>query len=179
MDALATAGSRSCGGTYDLGGGRRQARNRRGGASPDDEPSLFWVVLREVQGPGAGREGLSRIPAAADGVRGAGAARSRISRRDLALGDAARLERPLPELPPPGAAHNPLRPLEGRSCIFLAREPALSGRGPETRHGAIPATKVQADGGDLRLYAQRSRSSSVLVRRGLAAQAQDSLRNAP
>src|SRR5215204_2377339 len=179
MDALATAGSRSCGGTYDLGGGRRQARNRRGGASPDDEPSLFWVVLREVQGPGAGREGLSRIPAAADGVRGAGAARSRISRRDLALRDEARLERPLPELPPPGPAYDPLRPLEGRSCNFLTREPALSGRGPEARHGTVPAPQVQANGRDLRLYAKRSSTCGVLVRCGLATKPQDGLQNAP
>src|SRR5215213_4227291 len=115
MDALAAAGPRPCGGACDLGRGRRQARNRCCGPSPDDEPPLLRLVLREVQGPGAGREGLSRILAAADGVRGAVPSRSRVARGDLALRDAARLERPLPELPPSDPAYGPLCSVEGRS----------------------------------------------------------------
>ena len=120
-----------------------------------------------------------RILAAADGVWGTGAARSRIARGDLAFNDAARLERTFSDLPPPGPAYDPLRSVEGRSGSFLAREPALSGRGPETRHGAVPAPQVQADGRDIRLHAKRSSTCGVLVRRGLATQAQDGLRGPP
>src|ERR687898_606333 len=179
MDTLAAAGPRPCCGACDLGGGRLQARDRCRGPSPDDEPPLLRLVLREVQEPGKLREGLPGILAVADRVWGTGAAGPRVARGDLAFRDAARLERPIPELSPPNPAYGPLRSVEGRSDALLAREPALSGRGPETRHGALPAAQVRADGGDLRLYAQRSRSSSVLVRRGLAAQGQDSPRNAP
>ena len=53
-----------------------QARDRRGGPSPDDEPPLLRLVLREVQGPRTRREDLPGTLAAADRVRGAGAARS-------------------------------------------------------------------------------------------------------
>src|SRR5215203_5616649 len=113
MGALAAAGPRPRGDACDLGGGRRQARDRCGWSSPDDEPSVLRLVLRDVQRSGAAGEGLSRVLAAADGVWGAGAAGSRVARRDLAFGDAARLERPHVKLPPPGPAHGPLRPLEG------------------------------------------------------------------
>src|SRR5215203_1238801 len=105
MDALAAADPRPCGGACDLTGGRRQARNRCGGPSSDDEPSLLRLVLREIQGPGAGRERLSRALATADGVRGTGPAQPRVARGDLAFRDAPRLERPLAELPPSGPAH--------------------------------------------------------------------------
>src|SRR5215212_9772610 len=179
MDALAASGPRPRGNACDLTGGLRQASNRCGGPSPDDEPSLLRLVLRELQGPRAGREGFPRALAAADGVRGTGAAGSRVARGDLAFRDAARLERPLAELPPPDPAHDPLCSVEGRSVGLHTRKPGLSGRGPETRNGALPAAQVQADGGDLRLYAQRSGTCGFLVCGGLATQAEDCLRNTP
>src|SRR5829696_8968751 len=179
MDTVAAAGSRPRGGACDLGEGRLQARDRCCGASPDDKPPLLRLVLREVQGPGASSEGLPRILAAADGVRGAGDAGSRVARGDLAFRDAARLERTFSELPPSGPAHGPLRPLEGKSLGLHTRKPGLSGRGPETRNGALPAAQVQADGGDLRFYAQRSSTRGFLVRRGLATQTEEGLPNAP
>src|SRR5215213_7623209 len=82
------------------------------------------LVLRDVQRSGAAGEGLSRVLAAADGVWGAGAAGSRVARRDLAFGDAARLERPHVKLPPPGPAHGPLRPLTGGTFAFMLNDPA-------------------------------------------------------
>src|SRR5918994_690407 len=179
MDTLAAAGPRPCCGACDLGGGRLQARDRCRGPSPDDEPPLLRLVLREVQEPGKLREGLPGILAVADRVWGTGAAGPRVARGDLAFRDAARLERPIPELSPPNPAYGPLRSVEGRSDALLAREPALSGRGPETRHGALPAAQVRADGRDLRLHAKRSSTRGVLVRRGLAAQAEIGLRDPP
>src|SRR5215210_3160761 len=175
MDALAAAGPGPCGNACDLGGGRHKASNRCGGPPPDDKPSLLRLVLRAIQGPGADREDPSRTLAAADGVRGTGDAGSRIAPGDLAFRDATRLERPHAELSPPGPAYGSLRAMERRSVGFRKREPALPGRGPETRHGAVPAAQVQADGRNLRLYAQRSSTSGVLVRRRLAPQAEDGL----
>ncbi len=67
----------------------------------------------------------------------------------------------------------------GDRAAYLRRDAALPGRGSETRHGAIPAAQVQADGRNLRLHAKRSGTSSVLVRRRLASQAEEGLRNAP
>src|SRR5215210_3674294 len=93
--------------------------------------------------------------------------------------DPARLERPRAELPPSGPTHGPLRSLERRPGGLLARDSALPGRGLETRHGAIPAAQVRADGGDLRLYAKRSRTCGYLVRPRLATPAEAGLRYAP
>src|SRR5215212_4188075 len=179
MGALAAAGPRPRGGACDLGGGWRQARDRCGWPSPYDEPSVLRLVLRNVQRSGAAGEGLSRILAAADGVRGAGAARPRVAPRDLAFRDAARLERPHAKLPPPGPAHGPLRSLEWRPVGLRTREPGISGGSPQTRHGAVPAPQVQADGGNLRLHAERSSTSGDLVRRRLAPPAEAGLRNPP
>ncbi len=68
--------------------------------------------------------------------------------------------------------------LQVRPAGLCPGEPGIPGRGPQARHGAVPAAQVPADRGDLRLYAQRSGARGILVRGGLAAAAEGRLRGA-
>src|SRR5215212_8807955 len=111
--ALAAARSGPRDRVCHLRGGRVPARDRGGGPSAHNDPPVLRLVLRQVQRPGAGREDPARSLAAADRVRGAGAPESGYAGGDLAFETSTGLGLPLPQLPPPGGAHDALFAVEG------------------------------------------------------------------